>query len=106
MPYDYAATATRAPTYPSVAKAIWDRMAILSSFQGLSGLFYLFHQALGLEIYTCSANEDINQINSFFEQMTSTGLDLPDSFHAEITNQGRNRNPTKSDEVTTKTWYL
>ena len=49
---------------------------------GLSGLFHLFHQALVLEIHTCFANEDINQINSFFEQMTSAGLDLPDSFCA------------------------
>ena len=78
--YDYASTATGASSHPSVAKAIWDKMATLFSFQGLSGQ-YLFHQALGLEICTCSANEDINQINLFFEQMTSAGLDLPDFFH-------------------------
>ena len=79
--YDYASIATGAPSHPSIAKAIWDKMATLFSSQGLSGLFHLFHQALGLEICTCFANKDINQINSFFEQMTSTGLDLPDSFH-------------------------
>ena len=57
-------------------------MATLFSFQGLSGQFHLFHQALGLEIHTHSTNKDINQTNLFFEQMTSAGLDLLDSFHA------------------------
>ena len=56
-------------------------MAMLFNSQGLSEQFHLFNQALGSEIHTHSANKDINQINSFFEQMTSTGLDLPDSFH-------------------------
>ena len=78
--YDYASTATGAPSYPSIAKAIWDKIAMLFGFLGLSGQFHLFHQALGLEIHTYSANKNINQINSFFEKMTSTGLDLPDSF--------------------------
>ena len=80
--YDYASTATGALSHPSIAKAIWNKMAMLFSSQGLSGQFHLFYQALGSEIHTCSANKDINQIKSFFEQMTSTGLDLPDSFHA------------------------
>ena len=81
MSYDYASTATRALSHPSVAKMIWDKMATLFDSQGLSEQFHLFHQALGSEIHTFSANEDINQINLFFEQMTSAGLDLPDSFH-------------------------
>ena len=78
--YEYASTATGALSHPSIAKAIWDKMAMLFSSRGLSEQFHLFHQALGSEIHTHSANEDINQINLFFEQMTSAGLDLPDSF--------------------------
>ena len=80
--YDYVSTATGASSHPSVAKAIWDKMAMLFSSWGLSGQFHLFHQALCLEIHTHSANEDINQIKSFFEQMTTIGLDLSDFFHA------------------------
>ena len=60
MSYDYVSTATGALSHPSVAKAIWDKMAMLFGSQGLSGQFHLFHQALGLEICTHSANEDIN----------------------------------------------
>ena len=58
--YEYASTTTGASSHPSIAKAIWDRMAMLFSSQSLSGQFHLFYQALGLEIHTCSANEDIN----------------------------------------------
>ena len=58
--YDYAFTTTRAPSHPSIAKAIWDKMTMLFNSQGLSGWFHLFHQALGLEIHTYSANKDIN----------------------------------------------
>ena len=82
MSYNHASIATRALTHPFVAKAIWNKIAILFGSQGLSEQFHLFHQALGSEICTHSANKDINQINSFFEQMTGIGLDLPDSFHA------------------------
>ena len=81
MSYDYASATTGALTHSFIAEAIWDKIATLVDSQSLSGQFHLFHQALGLEICTCFANKDINQINSFFEQMTSTGLDLPDSFH-------------------------
>ena len=78
--YEHASTATGASFHPSVTKAIWDKMAMLFDSQGLSGQFYLFHQALSSEICTCSANEDIRWINSFFKQMTSTELDLPTPF--------------------------
>ena len=71
-----------AVTFPSVAKALMDKLHALFGTTGLTSQFLLFHKAMQVKPQT--ANENISALMQLFDQMKQAGLDLPQSFHAMI----------------------
>ena len=67
--------------YPSVAKAFWEKLLALFDKAGVQGQFFLFHKITQTCIHPRQATEDISSIIQLFDQLTQSGLNLPNSFH-------------------------
>jgi hypothetical protein len=78
--YDWADPAT----FPSISKALWDKLKALFGTTGFAAIFRLFKQVSGRHIHISHAQQDINETMSFFDQMTQADLNLPQTFHAMI----------------------
>ena len=70
--------------YPSVAKAFWEKLLALFGKAGVQGQFFLFHKITRTRIHPRQATEDISSIIQLFDQLTQSGLNLPNSFHAML----------------------
>ena len=70
--------------FSSVAKAFWEKLQSLFGKAGVQGQFFLFHKITQTCIHPCQATEDISSIIQLFDQLTQSGLDLPNSFHAML----------------------
>ena len=75
---------TAPPTFPSVAKALMDKLHSLFGITGLAGQFLLFHRAMWVRVKPQTANENISALIQLFDQLHQAGLDLPQSFRAMI----------------------
>ena len=78
--YDWADPAM----FPSISKALWDKLKTLFSTTGFAADFCLFKQVSSKHVRIQHAQTDINDILSLFDQMTQARLDLPQTFHAMI----------------------
>jgi hypothetical protein len=78
--YDWADPAT----FPSISKALWDKLKALFGTTGFAAIFRLFKQVSGRHIRITHAQQDINETMSLFDQMTQASLNLPQTFHARI----------------------
>jgi hypothetical protein len=78
--YDWADPAT----FPSISKALWDKLKALFGTTGFTAIFRLFKQVSGRHIHISHAQQDINETMSLFDQMTQAGLNLPQTFRAMI----------------------
>ena len=78
--YDWADPAT----FPSISKALWDKLKTLFGTTGFTAVFRLFKQVSLKHVHIQHAQTDINDIMSLFDQMTQAGLDLPQTFRAII----------------------
>jgi hypothetical protein len=78
--YDWADPAT----FPSISKALWDKLKALFGTTGFAAIFRLFKQVSGRHIRISHAQQDINETMSLFYQMTQAGLNLPQTFCAMI----------------------
>ena len=70
--------------YPSVVKAFWEKLLALFGKAGVQGQFFLFHKSTQTHIHSCQATEDISSIIQLFDQLTQSGLNLSNSFHAML----------------------
>ena len=68
---------TAAPTFPSVTKALMDKLHSLFGTTGLAGQFLLFHRVLRNRVHPHTANENISSLIQLFDQLRQAGLDLP-----------------------------
>ena len=68
--------------FPSVVKAFWEKLQSLFGKAGVQGQFFLFHKITWTHIHSCQATKDISSIIQLFNQLTQSGLNLPNSFHA------------------------
>ena len=75
---------TAPPTFPSVAKALMDKLHTLFGTTGLAGQFLLFHKVMRNWIKPQTANKNISSLIQLLNQLHQAGLDLPQSFHAMI----------------------
>ena len=75
---------TTPPTFPSVAKALMDKLHSLFGTTGLAGQFLLFHRVMRNRVHPRTANENISSLIQLFDQLCQAGLDLPQSFRAMI----------------------
>ena len=71
---------TAALTFPSVAKALMDKLHLLFGTTGLAGQFLRFHRVMQNWVHPCTANENISSLIQLFDQLRQAGLDLPQSF--------------------------
>ena len=71
-------------TFPSISKALWDKLTTLFGTTGFAAVFRLFKQVSSKHIRIQHAQTDINETMSLFDQMTQAGLDLPQTFCAII----------------------
>ena len=71
-------------TFPSISKALWDKLKTLFGTTGFAAVFRLFKQVSSKHIRIQHAQTDINETMSLFDQMTQAGLDLPQTFRAMI----------------------
>jgi hypothetical protein len=78
--YDWADPAT----FPSISKALWDKLKALFGTTGFAAIFQLFKEVLGRHIRISHAQQDINETMSLFDQMTQADLNLPPTFRAMI----------------------
>ena len=78
--YDWADPAV----FPSISKALWDKLKTLFGTTGFAAVFRLFKQVSSKHVHIQHAQTDINDIMSLFDQMTQAGLDLPHTFRAMI----------------------
>jgi hypothetical protein len=78
--YDWADPAT----FPSISKALWDKLKALFGTTGFAAIFRLFKQVSGRHIHISHAQQDINETMSLFDQMTQASLNLPQTFRAMI----------------------
>jgi hypothetical protein len=78
--YDWADPAT----FPSISKALWDKLKALFGTTGFAAIFRLFKQVSGRHIRISHAQQDIDETMSLFDQMTQAGLNLPQTFRAMI----------------------
>ena len=72
------------PTFPSVAKALMDKLHSLFGITGLAGQFLLFHRAMWIRVKPETANENISALIQLFDQLRQAGLNLPQSFRTMI----------------------
>ena len=70
--------------FPSVAKAFWEKLQSLFDKAGVQGQFFLFHKIMQTCIHSCQVTEDIFSIIQLFNQLTQSGLNLPNSFCAML----------------------
>ena len=70
--------------FPSVVKAFWQKLQSLFGKAGVQGQFFLFHKITWTQIHPHQATEDISSIIQLFDQLTQSGLNLPNSFHAML----------------------
>ena len=75
---------TAPPTFPSVAKALMDKLHMLFGTTGLTGQFLLFHKVMRNWVKSQTANENISSLILLFGQLHQAGLDLSQSFCAMI----------------------
>ena len=68
--------------FPFVAKAFWKKLQFLFGKAGVQGQFFLFHKITRTCIHPRQATEDISSIIQLFNELTQSGLNLPNSFHA------------------------
>ena len=66
--------------FPSVVKAFWEKLQSLFGKAGVQGQFFLFHKITQTCIHPHQATKDISSIIQLFDQLTQSGLNLPDSF--------------------------
>ena len=78
--YDWADPAM----FPSISKALWDKLKTLLSTTGLAAVFCLFKEVSSKHVHIQHTQTDINDIMLLFDQMTQAGLDLSQTFHAMI----------------------
>ena len=78
--YDWANPAI----FPSIFKALWDKLKTLLSTIGLVAVFRLFKQVSFKHVRIQHTQTDINDIMFLFDQMTQAGLDLSQTFRAMI----------------------
>ena len=78
--YDWADPAM----FPSISKALWDKLKTLFGTTGFAAIFHLFKQVSSKHVCIQHAQTDINDIMSLFDQMTQAGLDLSQTFRAMI----------------------
>ena len=78
--YDWADPAM----FPSISKALWDKLKTLFGTIGFAAIFRLFKQVSSKQVRIQHAQTDINDIMSLLDQMTQAGLDLPQTFRAMI----------------------
>ena len=67
-----------------MVKAFWEKLLALFGKAGVQGQFFLFHKITQTRIHPCQATEDISSIIQLFDQLTQSGLNLPNSFHAML----------------------
>ena len=75
---------TASPTFPSVAKALMDKLHTLFGTTGLTGQFLLFHKVMRNQVKPQTANENISSLIQLFDQLRQAGLNLPQSFRTMI----------------------
>ena len=75
---------TAAPAFPSVAKALMDKLHTLFGTTSLAGQFLLFHKVMQNRVKPQTANKNISSLIQLFDQLHQAGLDLPQSFCAMI----------------------
>ena len=66
--------------YLFVAKAFWEKLLALFDKAGVQGQFFLFHKITQTHIHPCQATENISSIIQLFNQLTQSGLNLPNFF--------------------------
>ena len=64
-------------TFPSVAKALMDKLHSLFGTTGLAGQFLLFHRVMRNRVHPRIANKNISSLIQLFDQLRQAGLDLP-----------------------------
>ena len=67
--------------FPSVAKAFWKKLQSLFDKAGVQGQFFLFHKITQTHIHPCQATKEISSIIQLFNQLTHSGLNLPNFFY-------------------------
>ena len=83
--YTWAPPVGTAPlTFPSVAKALMDKLHTLFGTTGLAGQFLLFHKVMWNRVNPRTANKNISSLIQLFDQLRQAGLDLPQSFRTMI----------------------
>ena len=70
--------------YPFVVKAFWEKLLALFGKARVQGQFFLFHKITRTHIHPHQATEDIFSIIQLFNQLTQSGLNLSNSFHAML----------------------
>ena len=67
-----------------MCKAFWEKLLALFDKAGVQGQFFLFHKITWTRIHPHQATNDISSIIQLFDQLTQSGLNLPNSFHAML----------------------
>ena len=70
--------------FPSVVKAFWEKLQSLFGKARVQEQFFLFHKITQTCIHPRQATEDISSIIQLFNQLTQSGLNLPNSFCAML----------------------
>ena len=60
-------TGTAVPTFPSVAKALMDKLHALFGVTGITGQFLLFHRAMRIRVKPQTANKNISALIQLFD---------------------------------------
>ena len=67
-----------------MCKAFLEKLLALFDKAGVQGQFFLFHKITQTCIHPRQATEDISSIIQLFNQLTQSGLNLPNSFRAML----------------------
>ena len=70
--------------FPSISKALWNKLKTLFGTTGFAAIFHLFKQVSSKHVRIQHVQTNINDIISLFNQMTQAGLDLSQTFRAMI----------------------
>ena len=66
--------------FPSISKALWDKLKSLFGTTGFAAIFHIFKQVSFKHVCSAHAQNNINDIMSLFNQMMQAGLNLPKTF--------------------------
>jgi hypothetical protein len=71
-------------TFPSISKALWNKLKAFFGTTGFAAIFRLFKQVLGRHIRISHGQQDINETMSLFGQITQASLNPSQMFRAMI----------------------